>query len=640
MLRAEGATVLLVTHQLELLPAADTLVVMREGRAAYAGAPTPAALRAHFPQRDGGEQEQHVDEGLLSALGGAPEGAEGEPARAPLTPRSRSSTAGASSSSEAAEAARASPFSPRSRSGTLGAAAASSSSEAEALQRKALSIRAATLSSPGAPGAVTLRSLAHATTELPLALPGSPEYAALSAKRMAERITAGRGAEGGGAGSGRSSAYLVLLWELRVWVFLGLLGVFVTTQLVRIYSDIWVSVWVTKPFAGRGEEWYLSVYGGYVAAFCAMLLLRGWTFYSSFVAAVTRLHDKMFAALMRAPMSFFTLTPLGSVLSVVSLDMDRITEYLLEDVYMVMVYVMILGTTIGVVVTQVRVYLAVAAGLLALAVAVYVRYLAAASVLKGRAGAASTAVAAHLSETMQGIAVVQAFQAEARYIEHFQAKLHAAQGAQFTLACLNLWLTVRQVSGWGEGGARGVLCPSSGPLLQLVPPSSHSPSPFDHTHPHTPRLPGRAGLPDGVWHLHHVRGAGGAPVPSRSWPGSVQLLSDPALPLPHGAHSCSCARRHELCGQAARPGGCGARARPAPSSRPPPGGLLAHSRRRGVPERGHELPALCAPRAERRVLPLPARGEGGHCGAHWGWQEQPHHGHVPPGAARQRRCAH
>ena len=482
MLRAEGATVVLVTHQLELLPAADTLVVMREGRAAYAGAPTPAALRAHFSPQEGGAGEQHVDEGLLTALSEARgETGAGGQATPSSAQRSRSGTEAPHSPALRPRSGTEAPHSPtlRPRSGTLGALGIASPSQAEELQRKALTVRAVTL---GTPGAASLRSLANATTELPLALPGSSEYAALCARRLAGRITAGRGGEGSGSGS----AYLVLLWELRAWVFLGLVGIFIGTQLVRIYSDIWVSVWVTKPFAGRGETWYLGVYGGYVAVFCVMLVLRGWTFYASFVAAVTRLHDKMFAALMRAPMAFFTLTPLGSVLSVVSSDMDRLTEYLLEDVYMVMVYVMILGTTIGVVVTQVREYLAVAAGLLAIAALVFVRYLAAAGVLKGRAGAASTAVAAHISETMQGIAVVQAFRAEARYVEHFQAKLHAAQGANFTLACLNLWLTVRQVRGGGRGGGcavslRGLASsPALSPLL--------NPIPLRPLTPHTPSL--------------------------------------------------------------------------------------------------------------------------------------------------------
>ena len=277
------------------------------------------------------------------------------------------------------------------------------------------------------------------------------------AKRVAARIgaaarassdggnsAAGGGGGGGGGDGGGTNSYLVLLYELRIFIFVPVVATFVVTQLVRIYSDIWVSIWVTHALGARGDAYYLSVYAGYVASFAVLLFLRGIVFYEAFVAAATRLHDKMFSALLRAPMAFFTLTPLGGVLSSVSRDMDLITEYLLEDAYMVLVYIMILGTTIGVVVRQVPVFAAAAAVLLVLSGLVFLRFLAASRVLKARAGAAATAVAAHVAETVQGAAVVQAFRAEARYAQLNDAKLREMLTANYTLAALNLWLAVRE----------------------------------------------------------------------------------------------------------------------------------------------------------------------------------------------------
>ena len=132
-----------------------------------------------------------------------------------------------------------------------------------------------------------------------------------------------------------------------------------------MFSDIWIAVWVRKDYQNRGgkfaeDYWYTSVYAGYVAVFAVMLFIRGYVFYKPFVAAATRLHDKMFAALLRAPMSFFTLTPLGNVLASVSKDMDTITETLLEDMMIAIVYCCILGTTIGVVVKTVVEFAAIA----------------------------------------------------------------------------------------------------------------------------------------------------------------------------------------------------------------------------------------------------------------------------------------
>ena len=415
LLRAEGSTVLLVTHAVELLPEADALVFMRDGAAAYVGAPTPAALKALFPAADAAES---VDDVLFSALSGAPAApvaaaqAAAEQAATEQAASELAQQLPAAASTTVAIADRPRDL-PTSKSATLqralsvrgmtvrvldaaadaspiAAAAAGKDTAPPSTMTRVNSVRATartrSRASTTTAAAAAIRSMANASAELPLALPGMPSYEALMAKRVAARIGAAAGGGGDSGGNGGGSAaggrggsggaansYLVLLKELRIYIFVSVVAVFVATQLVRIYSDIWVSVWSTRAFGERGRDYYLGVYGGYVAVFATLLYLRGIAFYQAFVAAATRLHDKMFAALLRAPMSFFTLTPLGGVLSSVSRDMDLITEYLLEDAYMVLVYVMILGTTIGVVVRQVPVFAAVAFVLLALSGFVFLR---------------------------------------------------------------------------------------------------------------------------------------------------------------------------------------------------------------------------------------------------------------------------
>jgi ABC-type multidrug transport system fused ATPase/permease subunit len=121
-----------------------------------------------------------------------------------------------------------------------------------------------------------------------------------------------------------------LIWTRLVPVF----GLFVLTQLARIYSDIWISVWVSRSTPGRSEMFYLGVYGGYVAVFLVLLYLRGVTFMAMFSSAFSRLHDTMFSALLAAPLSFHSLTPLGSIISVVSKDMDNINDTLVDSMYL------------------------------------------------------------------------------------------------------------------------------------------------------------------------------------------------------------------------------------------------------------------------------------------------------------------
>jgi len=190
--------------------------------------------------------------------------------------------------------------------------------------------------------------------------------------------------------------------------------------------------------------WYVSVYSAYVAAFIILLIVRGLVYFAMFKDAASRMHDTMSKALLRAPMSFFNLTPLGSLLAVISKDMDSLSDALADNIYLVWVYVLILLSTIGVVIAQVRIFLAVVGVLVILFVLVCARYLAASKVFKLRAGAAASAVVAHVSETVQGIAVIQAFRAEHRYSSVTGDKLLAAQTARFTMETLQLWLSVRQ----------------------------------------------------------------------------------------------------------------------------------------------------------------------------------------------------
>ncbi len=473
ILGAEGATVVLVTHQVELLPHADTLVVMEAG--AYAGPPAPAVLARFFPGRALAADTASAAEGVLAALaaeggggGGSGAGGRGSPAGgggAGSAPRSpifslpppaapppplqlvsreelltrtlavrrdvmRSATCGGEEDLFAGGALAPAPA-PAPRTPGLGpAAAASPPSSGGAARRRsgtAVAVRAfAAASSQRFPLSPPPRARPQPAEELAAPAPAPPPPAAAAPPPPST-----------------SSSYLGLARALRWHRLLLVVAVFVGTQLTRIYSDIWISVWVTNAYPGRGETWYVAVYGGYVAAFLALLYLRGIAFVAMFSDAFSRLHDAMFASLLAAPLAYFSKTPLGNIISVASKDMDNINDALVDNLYLSLVYTLILGTTIGVIVAQVRLFLAVVGGLAALFVALVWRYLAASNALKARAGEASMAVFAASAEASQGASVVQAFRAEARYRARFSEQLLAAQSAQFTFEALQLWLSVR-----------------------------------------------------------------------------------------------------------------------------------------------------------------------------------------------------
>ena len=397
---SQGATVVLVSHQTELFGRAHQLVVMDGGRASYVGLPTTAAIRAHFPSA-----------GPMFENSSDPDLSETEESRTVVANK--------------ADTLAQLPLTPRS-----------------AMSRELGSAPFARMRAPTPPRDAT------SPDQVKLLLPGSMKLEAFLAQRRAAAAMSSAAPASAAAPRSLSdappNAYYALIHEFKWWILVPVVGVFAITQVVRIFSDIWISLWVARRYPDRTEDFYIGTYAGYVATFFVLLLARGATYYVMGLSATTSMHDAMFRSILAAPMSFFTSTPLGKVLSVFSKDMDAVDESLLDNLHMVGIYLMILVTTIAVIVRVLPIFAVIAGALLVLSAIVFRYYLIASQALKMRAGAAAAAVVTHASETSQGIVVIQAFRAEARFAAAHDVLEEASQTAGLTLELLQMWLTFRQ----------------------------------------------------------------------------------------------------------------------------------------------------------------------------------------------------
>ena len=184
--------------------------------------------------------------------------------------------------------------------------------------------------------ATLVRSLAAASIglKLELVVPGASPGSGSAGAARPEGSSSNKGSAPPPAAAAHktpSDSYLGLARALFLTRLVPVFALFVVTQLTRIYSDIWISLWVSRYYPGRGEMYYLGVYGAYVGAFLILLYARGVAFYAMFSNTFSRLHDAMFSALLAAPLSFHSLTPLGSIISVVSKDMDHINDTLVDN---------------------------------------------------------------------------------------------------------------------------------------------------------------------------------------------------------------------------------------------------------------------------------------------------------------------
>ena len=494
LMLAAGATVVLATHQVELFARAELLVVMANCAVAYAGPYSPAVVDAHFPHAS---STPATDAEIITALqldgGGVGEAPAGGPAAPSPFLGARASVGSPSPVLGGA----------RVRAGTQDGALAPAG---ELLGDAALDAAANSLNARGCVvhRAMSLRAdmlTALRDTDAPAAQDGDQPLASATATVLSRRLSRAPSvslsavfAGGGGtpaagsraptpprevrapkarapsaAGVGPSTdlvlaaygapppkttrpaaavaavnGYAALFWEARWPLVLLSLAIFVVTQVCRIYSDIFISSWVTRRYGHADDEgWYLKVYAGYVGAFLALLLARGLFFYTIAERAASRMHNTMFARILRAPMSVFTITPLGSLLSTFSADMDQVDEALQDNIMMATIYMCILGTTIGVVITSIPVFAAVAGALAVSFVYFFRLYMRTSRVLKDATGRAGAAVVTHVSETLQGLTVVLAYGAVPRFAADSTARLDAAANAQFNVDALQLWLSFR-----------------------------------------------------------------------------------------------------------------------------------------------------------------------------------------------------
>lgn len=241
----------------------------------------------------------------------------------------------------------------------------------------------------------------------------------------------------------------VYYWYIqRMGVLAVVIGTafFICAQIMRVYSDNWISVWSKGRYDNVGytsAAFYAGLYSLLVMVFLFMAFLRAFLWYCIGKNGANNIHDKTFGAALKAPMHFFHVTPIGKLLSFFSKDIDVIDDVIVDNILTYQIFLWILVLALGVVAFNLPLYLAVVAGVFVAYVYVVRIFVRTSTSIKVRAGTADSAVIAHTAETLSGLAVVRAFRQEARFVTdniEFQGR---ATVLSYSLANLALWLAYR-----------------------------------------------------------------------------------------------------------------------------------------------------------------------------------------------------
>ena len=216
----------------------------------------------------------------------------------------------------------------------------------------------------------------------------------------------------------------------------------------NMLTSWWLSHWSTSvelAISGyQDHAFYIGIYGCFVLGALILYFISQIVTSEGAVAAATRLHDRMLHALLAAPMRFFETTPTGRTLSRCSKDVDE-ADTLLRVAFSSMFTCFIESSATLVLVTVLtNGWLAVVLlpiGFLYFYILNYYRKTS--RELKRLDSVSKSPVFSHFAETLNGLTSVRAFQMEEPFGKKNLDIIDVNHRAYFLSNVANRWLSIR-----------------------------------------------------------------------------------------------------------------------------------------------------------------------------------------------------
>uniref|UniRef100_A0A8C5BEN1 Cystic fibrosis transmembrane conductance regulator n=1 Tax=Gadus morhua TaxID=8049 RepID=A0A8C5BEN1_GADMO len=188
---------------------------------------------------------------------------------------------------------------------------------------------------------------------------------------------------------------------------------------------------------------YLGIYGGLTAATVLFGLVRAMLFFYVLVKSTETLHKRMFDTILRAPVHFFDVNPIGRVLNRFSKDIGQM-DVLLPITFVDACQVLLL--TIGVIVVSAMVVpwiLILVVPLLIIFLFLRRYFLQTSRDIKRLEGTTRSPVFSHLSSSLHGLWTIRAFRAEQRFQNVFDAHQDLHSVTWYLFLTSSRWFALR-----------------------------------------------------------------------------------------------------------------------------------------------------------------------------------------------------
>ncbi|PRW61038.1 multidrug resistance-associated 1 isoform X8 [Chlorella sorokiniana] len=190
-------------------------------------------------------------------------------------------------------------------------------------------------------------------------------------------------------------------------------------------------------------SFYMTLYGTLAATSLVFQVAKAVTLVVGAVRAACLLQERLLACVVRLPMSFFDSQPTGRLLNRFTKDVESVDTTLLASV---LSFLSCMSSVLWSLVVVVVVSPVMLAMLVPLSVCYYylqTRYVRSSREIKRLDSLAMSPIFTHFSETLQGLVTLRAFRQQAPFQQRSTQLLDASNRAWWPAQCINRWLSVR-----------------------------------------------------------------------------------------------------------------------------------------------------------------------------------------------------
>ncbi|XP_070178633.1 multidrug resistance-associated protein 1-like [Littorina saxatilis] len=241
------------------------------------------------------------------------------------------------------------------------------------------------------------------------------------------------------------------------WTYSFLIvAIFALYHVAYVTSDIFLSQWtddtrlnnltLLPPNSTERlslNDYYLALYGGFGALQAVTMVTYAILHNYRLVAAARDMHHRMLRSVLHAPMTFFDTTPLGRIVSRFSGDIDTVDLDIRFSSSGTIESTCQMLSSLFVVVYTTPWFLVVVVPLFVVYFLVQRFYILTSRQLKRLASKTRSPVYSYFTETISGVSVIRAYNAQRRFADSFEDRVDNNNRFNFYSYCSNRWLGFR-----------------------------------------------------------------------------------------------------------------------------------------------------------------------------------------------------